>query len=184
MNEVDQISDPDYISKSQIKRECDALQKLGEQLLELQQSELDKIVLPEKLAAAIIEGRKLQARGALKRQRQYIGKLMREVDSKSIEKQLALIQHQHDFNIARSKQTEQWRDRLLSGDNQAVTELIDAYPDIDRQHVNQLVRQSKREQEADKPPASARKLYKYLHQISEQQALASVADETRDTKKT
>jgi ribosome-associated protein len=180
MNEIDEISDPDYISKSQVKRECDALQKLGEQLLELKPSELEKIVLPDKLAAAIAEGRRLQARGALKRQRQYIGKLMREVDGDSIEKQLSLIQHQHDFNIARGKQTERWRDRLLSGDNQVVTELIDAYPDIDRQHINQLVRQSKREQEAGKPPASARKLYKYLHEISEQQVLASAISETKD----
>jgi ribosome-associated protein len=180
MNEIDQVSDEDYISKSQVKRECDALQKLGEQLLQLKPSELEKITLPEKLAAAVHEGRRLQARGALKRQRQYIGKLMREVDSENIKKQLSLIQHQHDYNIARAKQTERWRDRLLSGDNQVVTELIDAYPDIDRQHINQLVRLSKREQEAGKPPAAARKLYKYLHEISEQQVLASGLSDTGD----
>jgi ribosome-associated protein len=180
MNEIDQVSDDDYISKSQVKRECDALQKLGEQLLQLKPSELEKITLPEKLATAVHEGRRLQARGALKRQRQYIGKLMREVDSENIKKQLSLIQHQHDYNIARAKQTERWRDRLLSGDNQAVTELIDAYPDIDRQHINQLVRLSKREQEAGKPPAAARKLYKYLHEISEQQVLASGLSDTED----
>jgi len=183
MNEIDETSDPDYISKSQVKRECDALQKLGEQLLELKPSELEKIALPEKLSAAIAEGKRLQARGALKRQRQYIGKLMREVDAECIEKQLALIQHQHDFNIARGKQTERWRDRLLSGDNHVLGELIDAYPDIDRQHINQLVRQSKREHDAGKPPTSARKLYKYLHQVSEQQTLATAMSKTLDQEK-
>ncbi len=170
----------DYVSKSQIKRECDALQKLGEQLLQLKSAELDKINLPEKLASAIREGRKLKARGALKRQRQYIGKLMREADSENIEKQLSLIQHLHDFNVTRAKQTERWRDRLLSDDNQVVTELIDTYPDIDRQHINQLVRLSKREQEAGKPPAAARKLYKYLHDISKQKMLASTQNETKE----
>lgn len=180
MNEIDQTSDPDYVSKSQIKRECDALQKIGEQLLQLRPSELEKIELPEKLAAAVAEGRRLQARGALKRQRQYIGKLMREVDSENIVKQLALIQHQHDSSNALNKQTERWRDRLLSGDNQVITELIDAYPNIDRQHINQLVRLSKNEQDANKPPASARKLYKYLHEISEQQVLATASNESKD----
>ncbi len=169
-----QQEDDDYVSKSQVKRECDALRKLGEQLLNLQQSELDKIELPEALANAINEGRKLSARGAIKRQRQYIGKLMRNVDSESIEKQLAVIKHQHDSSAVRFKQTEQWRDRLLSGDNRVVTELIDMYPDIDRQTINQLVRASKRELDAGKPPASARKLFKYLHTLSDQQALASV----------
>lgn len=172
--------DDDFISKSQVKRECDALQKLGEQLLQLRPSELEKIDLPDRLAAAITEGQRLQARGALKRQRQYIGKVMREVDSDNIIKQLELIQHQHDFNTARSKQTERWRDRLLSGDNQVVTELIDAYPNIDRQHINQLVRLSKRELEANKPPASARKLYKYINEISEQQELASAQNEPKE----
>lgn len=168
--------DDDYVSKSQVKRECDALQKLGERLLALKPAELEKMILPEKLAAAIYEGRRLQSRGALKRQRQYIGKLMREVDSEHIEKQLALIQHRHDLNTAHTKQIERWRDRLLDGDNKVVTELIEAYPDIDRQHINQLVRQSKREQAADKPPASARKLYRYLREISEQQIIASELD--------
>ena len=171
---MDAQDDDDYVSKSQVKRECDALRKLGEDLLNLQQSELDKIQLPEALANAINEGRKLSARGALKRQRQYIGKLMRNVDSESIERQLAVIKHQHDSSAVRFKQTEQWRDRLVSGDNRAVTELIEMYPDIDRQYINQLVRASKREQEAGKPPAAARKLFKYLHSLSDQLALAAV----------
>lgn len=180
MNSEENNDDDDYISKSQVKRECDALQKLGEQLLQLKTAELDKIHLPDNLAAAIHEGKRLKARGALKRQRQYIGKLMRDIDSEAVLQQLALLQQQHDSHTAHAKQTERWRDRLLNGDNQVVTELIDLYPNIDRQQINQLVRASKHEQEKEKPPVSARKLYKYLYEISEQQLLASVVTDSDD----
>ena len=165
-------------SKSQVKRECDALQKLGEKLLQLNSTELEKIILPERLAHAIHEGRKLQARGALKRQRQYIGKLMRDVDSESIIKQLEVIRHQHDFHNAQFKQAEQWRDRLVDEDPNAMSELIELYPDLDRQHVNQLVRLAKRELDNAKPPVSKRKLFKYLHELGEQRALGTILQQT------
>jgi ribosome-associated protein len=166
--------DDELISKSQRKRECDAMQKLGEDLIKLKLSELEDLELNDALFAAIMEARKLQSRSALKRQRQYIGKLMRETNSSLIEKKLAAIQHRHDFSTARFRQTEHWRDRLLEGDNSAVTELIDAYPDTDRQLINQLVRQSRKEHEHNKPPASSRKLFKYLMELNEQHAVGNI----------
>ena len=154
-------------SKSQLKRESEALQKVGEELLSLNSSDLDNMDLPDVLDEAVRTARKIQSRGGLKRQRQLIGKIMRQIDSKSVEKQLAIIKHKHDTNTVAFRRIEQWRDRLLANDKTALTEIINNHPDIDRQHINQLVRQALREQKQDKPPASARKLFKYLRDIEE-----------------
>lgn len=152
-------------SKSQVKRECDALQKLGEDLIDMKQSELDAMNLPEILDDALRTARKIQSRGGLKRQRQYIGKIMRQIDSEEIKKQVEHLQHKHDTNSAHFRKIERWRDRLLEEDKTALSEIIDAYPEIDRQHVNQLIRQAKRELQQEKPPTSARKLFKYLRDL-------------------
>ena len=158
-------------SKSQVKRECDALQKIGEDLIALKNSELDGMVLPEELDIAIRDARKLKSRSGLKRQRQYIGKVMRIIDHEDVERQLNKIKHKHDTNTAAFKKVEHWRDRLLDDGHAAVTEVINVYPNIDRQHINQLVRQAALEKKHEKPPAAARKLFKYLQEVEESSKL-------------
>ena len=154
-------------SKSQVKRDCDKLLKLGEDLLALNQQELDNMELPDELIVALRTARKIKSRAGLKRQRQYIGKIMRQIDNETIKKQLEQIKHKHDTNTSQFRKIEQWRDRLLNDDKTALSEIIETYPDIDRQHINQLIRQAKREQKQDKAPASARKLFKYLRDLQE-----------------
>lgn len=154
-------------SKSQIKRECDAIQKLGEELIALKQNELDSLNLPDDLNEAVNTARKIKSRAGLKRQRQYIGKIMRQLDSDAIKNQLEKIQHRHDINSAQFRKLEQWRDRLLTDDKTALSEIIESYPEVDRQHINQLIRQAKREQQQEKPPSAARKLFKYLRELQE-----------------
>lgn len=161
-------TDDEHIpSKSQRKRECDALQKLGEELLSIKPGELKSLELPDELNDAVAIARALKSNSALKRQRQYIGKIMRSLDSESIEKQIAHIKHKNDVNSDSFRRVEQWRDKLLAGDRQTLTELIDRYPAIDRQHINQLIRQAVQEQSKDKPPAAARKLFRYLRDLSD-----------------
>lgn len=152
-------------SKSQLKRDSEALQKLGEELIALKQVELEELNLPDVLNEAILTARKLNSRSGLKRQRQYIGKIMRQINSDEIRDTLTKIKHKHDINTAHFKRLELWRDKLLNNDKSVLTEIIDRYPDLDRQHVNQLVRQSERENKLGKPPASARKLFKYLRDL-------------------
>ena len=83
-------------SKSARKREAHALQKLGERLITLKDAELAQLPLPEVLVEAIHEARRLKQRGALHRQRQYIGKLMREVELEPLEAALAAITDRHN----------------------------------------------------------------------------------------
>ncbi|MEJ2059808.1 MAG: ribosome biogenesis factor YjgA [Gammaproteobacteria bacterium] len=80
-------------SKSQLKREAHALQELGERLLTLNEETLAALPLPDELRQALAEGRQIRARGALRRQRQYIGKLMRGIDPEPIRAALAKRRH-------------------------------------------------------------------------------------------
>ena len=156
-------------NKTLLKIECDEMQEMGDELIALKTDDLDKIHLPEDLEKAINEARKMTSRSSLKRQRQFIGKLIRSLDHEAISAQLNKVKHAHDTGTASFKKTELLRDKLLANDNNALTEIINIYPDIDRQHINQLVRQALLEKKNEKPPAAARKLFKYLREIEENQ---------------
>jgi ribosome-associated protein len=156
----------EWVSKSQRKRDCDSLQKISDRLLKLKPEELALIDLPDELEDALHEAHRINSNSALKRQRQYLGKLMRACDSDSIENQLNSIIHRNDTNTARFKKLERWRDRLIENDNEVLGEIIREHPDLDRQHVHTLVRQAVKEASTGKPPAASRKLFKYLREIS------------------
>jgi len=160
----------DYIeekSKSQLKREADALQKIGEQLINMSAHELEDIPLPDNLLSAIEDARQMK-KGALKRQRQFIGKLMRDLDPEPIidaleaRKAKALEQNRNFHRL------EAWRDRLLDEGDAALNEFLNDHPAADRQKLRQLLRQAKKEVEQSKPPKSARNLFRYLRELSEQ----------------
>lgn len=150
-------------SKSAVKREMTALQKLGESLVDLNNDQLDKMKLPDFLLDAVLKAKTISARGGRKRQLQYIGKMMRSVeDTDAIDRAVrAIHQEGHDDN-ARFRLTEIWRDRLIKDGDDALSELLQEYPDADRGQIRQLVRNANKEATKDKPPKSARALFKLL----------------------
>ena len=152
-------------SKSQVKRECNHLLDLGEEILKLKIEDLNSLELPEELEVAVTTALKIKSRSGLKRQRQYIGKLLRSIDGKAIESQLNKIQHRHDTNTAQFKRLEKWRDNLIDNDKETLNEVITRFPEIDRQHINQLIRAAHQEKKRNKPPAASRKLFKYLREL-------------------
>jgi len=156
----------EWVSKSQKKRDCDALQKIGDRLLKLKPDELALIDLPAELEDALKEAHRIHSNNALKRQHQYLGKIMRTCDSKTIEQQLNRVVHRNDTNTAQFKKIEKWRDRLIENDPDVVGEIIQQHPDLDRHHVHALVRQATKEALGNKPPAASRKLFKYLREIA------------------
>lgn len=164
-NTIDE-EDADYgPSKSQVKRDCNHLTELGEEILKLQPEDFNSLNLPEALEEAVATALKIKSRSGLKRQRQYIGKLMRSLDSDDIESQLKKIQHRHDTNTAAFKRLEKWRDSLIDNDKTILNEVITRFPEIDRQHINQLIRAAQKEKVQNKPPAASRKLFKYLRDL-------------------
>ncbi|MBE9567143.1 MAG: DUF615 domain-containing protein [Proteobacteria bacterium] len=154
-------------NKSQLKRDSQHLLDIGEDILKLKVEEVQALDLPAALEEAVSTALRIKSRSGLKRQRQYIGKLLRSMDSEHLEAQLRKIQHRHDTNTAQFKRLERWRDMLIDNDKATLGEVIDHFPDIDRQHVNQLIRTAHQEKQREKPPAAARKLFKYLSEMEE-----------------
>ncbi|NTV95924.1 MAG: DUF615 domain-containing protein [Thiobacillus sp.] len=148
-------------SKSQRKRDVEALQDLGRDLSRLSKDQLKKMDLPENLQVALLEFLRLSSHGALRRQMQLIGKIMRDVDVEPIVEQLAALRGESATAKAEFHALERWRTRLIEDDG-AVTEWLDAHPGTDAQQIRQLIRNARREAELGKPPKSSRELFRLL----------------------
>jgi len=157
--------DEHYISKSQAKRDVEALQKLGGKLIKLSKNTLDKFDLDERLLDAILMAQSIHSNSAGRRQLQLIGKIMRHVDSEAIQLKLERYQNQAVEANAWFHKIEMWRDRLLAEGDSAVNQLLKSYPDIERARLRQLLRNAKKESENNKPPKSARQIFQYLKEI-------------------
>ena len=155
----------DEKSKSQVKRELLALKDLGKELLKLPVKDLDKLNLSERLYEALVKAQGM-TRGALKRQTGTIGGLMVHEDYDEIKLSIDKIKQQHNGEVKQFHKLEQWRDMLLAGDSDVITTLRNQFEDFDMQHVRQLVRNANKEAEQEKPPKSARILFKYLQELS------------------
>ena len=151
-------------SKSQIKREMQALRDLGKRLVELPPASLKKIVIGDDTREAVVAARRMK-REALRRQLGRIGALMREEDADDIVRTLEQLSQPHRGQVRVQHELEEWRDKLLAGDTGLIDDLAQRYSALDRQHVRQLVRNAVRERKHDKPPKSARALYKYLNEL-------------------
>lgn len=148
-------------SKSQRKRDANALQAMGKELVALSKDQLKKIDLPDALRAELLEAKRITSHGAIRRQMQLIGKLMRDVDADPIAEQLAEIRGESDTAKAAFHALEQWRTRLLE-DDQAVTDWLARHPGTDAQLLRQLIRNSRKEAAENKPPKSSRALFRLL----------------------
>jgi len=131
----------DRPSKSQRKREAHAAQELGEQLVTLKEQQIRSLDLPENLLQAILQAKTIKAHGGRKRQLQYIGKLMRQVDLEPIMAQLDGLTRESRQDKKLFHEAEQWRDRLLE-DPSAFEAFMDSYPTTDKQQLALLVKQA------------------------------------------
>lgn len=152
-------------SKTQIKREVLELKDLGKQLVELPEKTLQKLPLSESFLDAVLQARRF-SRGALQRQLRYIAGLVPNEDVDAIRKALDELRQPHYRQVREFQQLEQWRDRLLTGDETLLNELAQRFPQAERQHIRQLVRNASREREQNKPPRSARALFQYLSELN------------------
>jgi ribosome-associated protein len=126
-------------SKSARKRDADAAQALGTRLIGLKESELASLGLPEKLFDAIVLARRITSRGGLARQRQFIGKLMRDIDLAPVEALLGQKSRNAAVDAEKHKRVETWRARLLSEGPAALDELLKWCPTADRRSLQALI---------------------------------------------
>ena len=150
-------------SKTKRKQEMTALQTLGEAIVALKKSQIDQLHLPESLLDAVLEGKRLTKHEAIRRQMQYIGKLMRSVDEQPIQQQIDAWNGVNNQETVRLHQLEMWRDRLLAEDA-ALSEYLSAHPGCDAQHLRTLIRNARKEHAANRPPSSFRALFRWLRE--------------------
>ena len=152
-------------SKSSRKRESNALQDLGEELMALSREQLIKLELPEELFEAIRIGQSITAHGGLQRQRKFIGKLLRNLDAEPIRAGLVALKGESADLVRLQHQCERWRDRMLVEGDGVVNEFIGQHPQAERQKLRQWFRDAKGEHEAGRPPRAARLLFRYLRDL-------------------
>lgn len=131
-----------YKSRTQIKKESEALQKLGERLTKLSPAQLNNIDIPEELRRAVTDARQISARKAAHRNRQFIGALMRECDPAPIRE--ALDRLEAGLSLTTRSKTPRpdvnpWVEAILAND-QAVEAFLAEYPSADRQRIRTLRR--------------------------------------------
>lgn len=131
-------------SKTRAKQHSHALQKLGLALCELSDAQLAALQLPERLRDAIAEYRRTRSHEGRRRQLQYVGKLMREVDEAPLREAVAEASLGSARETLLLHQTEAWRDRLIA-DDAALTRWLDEHADCDAQRLRSLVRSARRE---------------------------------------
>ena len=151
-----------HISKTQKKKEAEALQDLGEKLVKLSNEQLKGIDMPEELSNAVKQAKAIKSHGALKRQMQFIGSLMRKIDPEPVQEALEGIEQGNYKKAQEFKEIERWRDELMAGNKELMEEILVKYPSADRQQLSQLVRNAVKERKNNKPPKAFRLLFRYL----------------------
>lgn len=150
-------------SKSQRKREMTALQSLGQSLLGLPDSTLARLELPDGLRQAIAEMGRIRSHEARRRQLQYIGRLMRELDAEPLRAAIADASGESKPAVALMHRCERLRDRLLE-DDAALSEVVAQLPQADVQQLRAAIRAARRERDEGRPPRHSRQLYRWLHE--------------------
>ena len=151
-------------SKSELKRQMLERQKLAEVLAALSSDALKTIPLDEAIKTAIAETNRIKSFEAIRRHKQYLGKLMRSLDDEeleSIQKRLDAIQGVSKAETAKLHFLENCRDRLIANDD-AFTKMIEQYPDMDIQNMRTLIRNARKEKEQNKPPKAYREIFRVL----------------------
>ena len=171
-------------SKSEMKRQSDALQKMGETLVEAARDRVKRVPMPEDVRDAILECQQITNHEGRRRQMQFVGKKMRTLD----EAEVAEIQKAIDSWKGASKSEtaamhalERRRDKLLA-DDKALTVLLEENPELDVQQLRTLIRNARKEQAENKPPKAYREIFQILKQVDgkKKQAATDDADNAAD----
>lgn len=144
------------------------LERLGESLVKLAPAKLARVPLPDDLAAAVHEARRIEAmgaRGGYRRQVQFIGRIMRTVDARPIAAALEALKGEDAPSSAAFRTAEFWRDRLVAEGDRALGELVRVVPGLDRTALRQLTRQAQKETAQGKAPHARRALFRALRPL-------------------
>jgi len=178
--------EPEYErpSKSELKRQSNELQKLGETLIEAPRDRVKRVPMPDEVKDAILMCQTITNHEGRRRQLQFVGKLMRTLD----EEEVAVIQRTIESWKGTSKAEaaalhalERRREKLLA-DDKALTQLLEEHPQLDVQHLRTLIRNARKEQAENKPPKAYREIFQILKDLAKPaKAAAPDEEEGEDT---
>jgi ribosome-associated protein len=150
-------------SKTQRKKEVQALQALGEQLVDLSRDQLAQVPLPDELRDAVEFAHRVTSHEGRRRHLHYIGKLMRHADADEIRSAIGRATGGSRAAVALMHRAERWRERLLADDD-ALTAFLSERPGADAQWLRATIRAARREQREGRATRHARLLYRWLHE--------------------
>jgi ribosome-associated protein len=157
------MEDAERPSKTRRKKDMHALQSLGESLVELSAHQLAQVEMPEDLRDAVLEAKRISGREGRRRQLQFIGRLMRDIDPAPIRAKLDVWRGQSREATAQLHAVERWRDRLLA-DDEALTAFAREHPGADLQVLRTAIRETRRERAAERPPRHFRDLFRLVRE--------------------
>lgn len=143
-------------SRTELKRESTELQKLGEALIALRRDLFERLPLPESLVDALDQAARITNFEGRRRQMQYVGKLMRQLDEEALAAVREALDEQHRGSARESlalHEAERWRDALIEGD-EAVQKWIAQHPGTDTQQLRALVRQARKDRQPSQDEVS------------------------------
>ncbi len=161
------VDKPEIVSKTRRKQEMHALQALGVELVALSESLLGDMDLDAPLLAAVLEAKRIKSHEGRRRQMQYIGRLMRDVDPAPIRERLAALRGESTQAAAAHRRLEALRTRLME-DDAALTEFAAAHPAADLQALRALLRNARKESKEGKPPRAYREIFRFLKDAESQ----------------
>lgn len=145
-------------SRTQIKKEYKEVQNLGAELAKLSKQQLKAMDLPIDLLEALDEAKNIKSKPAAQRHKNHIGSLMKNVDPEPIRQALKLISAGKPVESVETKERQLWVEKFLTGDGSVIEEFLDAYPEVERQTLRQLVKNAIKEKEAEKIGKSRKSL--------------------------
>jgi len=179
-----ELKGTDDQSRTDLKRESTELQKLGEALLTLRADLMARLPLSDKFRDAVADAKRITNFEGKRRQMQYIGKMMRKLETAEVEAVRTALDEQANGSAAENlalHQAELWRDRLISQDD-AAGQWIEQYPTTDTQQLRALIRQARKDAVPEKPGAAVRhgRAYREIFQLV-REALGTIPDPDVDT---
>lgn len=156
--------EPPPPTKTELKRQAQALQDLADRLIEAPDEALAGLELPEKLADAVALARRITSHGAKLRQRLFVGKLLRGVDPEPIRRALDAAARDARIAAARFRRAERWRDDLIARGSEAAAEFLAEHGAADRERLLALIGAAATEFRGGRSGAAARELFRFVRQ--------------------
>lgn len=156
--------EPPPPTKTELKRQAQALQDLAGRLIEAPDEALAGLELPEKLADALALARRITSRGAALRQRLFVGKLLRAVDPEPIRRALDAAARNARLAAAQFRRAERWRDDLMARGPEAAVDFLAEFGSADRERLLALIGAAATEHRSGRSGAAARELFRFLRQ--------------------